>query len=201
MELRLGLVTDVHHGPDTRLRPGHVALPLLDQFVHEMRGRFRPQVIVDLGDRINDVGPAEDARHIADVVRTLGAAGVPILALHGNHDVVNLDVRTVTGLLGRRAEYESVDHRGVHLVLLNSQDPMRPGGGGTLSEAQLDWLAADLRAASPPVLVFSHHPIDEQDESEHWYFPTHPGCALAENRERARAILAASGKVRAVFSG
>jgi 3',5'-cyclic-AMP phosphodiesterase len=175
MAFRLGAVTAVHHGPDTPVRPGHVALPLLGRFVDEMRARFRPRAIIDLGDRINDVGPAEDARHIADVMRALRGAGVPVLALHGNHDVVNLDVRTVTGLLGRTADYESADHGGVHLVLLTSQDPMRPGGGGTLSDAQLDWLTEDLRAASAPVLVFSHHPLDEQDESGHWYFPTHPG--------------------------
>src|SRR5262249_51626042 len=161
--------------------------PLLDQFVHEMRGRFRPQVIVDLWDRINDVGPAEDARHIADVVRTLGGgrragSGPARRPRRGQPGRPDGD-----GAPRAEGEYESVDHDGVHLVLLNSQDPMRPGGGGPLSEAQLDWLAADLRAASPPVLVDSHHPVDERDESEHWYFPTHPGCALAENRERARA--------------
>ncbi len=107
----------------------------------------------------------------------------------------------MTGLLGRAAAYESIESRGVRLVLLNSKDPMRPGGGGTLSEAQLAWLDANLREAVGPVLVFSHHPLDEQDASTHWYFPTHPDCALATNREQARAIQARSGKVRVVFSG
>ncbi len=201
MALRLGLVTDVHHGPDTPVRPGHVALPLLAAFVGEMRDRFRPAAILDLGDRINDRSPAEDTARIADVMTALGAAAVPVLALHGNHDVVNLDVATVTGLLGRSAPWESVAVDGAHLVLLNTQDPMTPGGGGSLSAAQLDWLEEDLARATGPVLVFSHHPLDEQDTAAHWYFPTHPGCALAAGRARAREILARSGKVRGVFSG
>ena len=201
MSFRLGLVTDIHHGPDTPVRRGDVALPLVDLFVREMRARFRPDVVVDMGDRINDRSPDEDARHLADVVRAVRQVGVSALGLHGNHDVVNLDVPTVTRLLGRRAEYESVDLGGVHLVLLNSQDPMRSGGGGSLSEAQLAWLEEDLGTAEGPALVFSHHPLDEQDESAHWYFPTHPDCALARDRERARAIMARSGKVRGVFSG
>lgn len=201
MELRIGLITDIHNGPDTETRPGSVALGLMDQFVQEMRTRFAPDLVIDMGDRINDVSPAEDARRITQVVQRLQSAGVPALFLHGNHDVPNLDRGTINRLLGRNADYESLDYRGVHLVLLNSQDPTFTGGGGTLSDAQLAWLEADLQRCSGPALVFCHHPLDEQDVSQHWYFPSHPGCALAINRERARAIFARSGKVQAVFTG
>jgi 3',5'-cyclic AMP phosphodiesterase CpdA len=201
MPFRIGLVTDIHNGPDTETRPGSVALGLMDQFVHEMRTRFRPDLIVDMGDRINDVSSTEDAMRISQVVSRLTSAGVPTCFLHGNHDVPNLDFATINRLLGRKADYESVDLQGLHLVLLNTQDPTFEGGGGTLSEAQLAWLEEDLRRASGPALVFSHHPLDEQDVSRHWYFPSHPDCALAVNRARARQIFARSGKVRAVFHG
>jgi len=51
------------------------------------------------------------------------------------------------------------------------------------------------------VVVFCHHPLDEQVCSPHWYFRTHPTHALAVHRERARALFARSGRVRAVLSG
>ena len=49
--------------------------------------------------------------------------------------------------------------------------------------------------------MFTHHPLDEQDPARHWYFRDHPQHAHARNRERARRILAASGRVKAVFNG
>ena len=201
MSIRIGVVTDVHSGPDTPVRRGSVALGLVDDFVREMRGRFRPDLVVDMGDRINDRSADEDATHTAQVVQHVSAVGVPAFFLHGNHDVQHLDLPTVTRLLGRTAEYETVDHAGWHVVLLNTQDPTFPGGGGTLSEAQLAWLEEDLRRCRGPAVVFGHHPLDEQDSAAHWYFPTHPGTDLAVNRGRAREILARSGKVRAVFGG
>jgi hypothetical protein len=107
----------------------------------------------------------------------------------------------VSRILRRRAEFESVHVAGFHIVLLNSQDPTFTGGGGTLSAAQLEWLASDLRHCADPKLVFCHHPLDEQDVGRHWYFGDHEGTALARNRERARALFARDGTVRAVFSG
>lgn len=51
------------------------------------------------------------------------------------------------------------------------------------------------------MVVFCHHPLDEQDSSPHWYFRTHPTHALAVNGEGGRALFASSGRVRAVVSG
>jgi Icc protein len=201
MPIRIGLITDIHHGPDQADKPGSEALALVDRFVADMRDRVRPDLIVDMGDRINDVSAAEDARRLAEVVARFAPAGAPALYLHGNHDVVHLDAPTVSRILGRRAEFESVHVASFHVVLLNSQDPTFAGGGGTLSPAQLEWLAGDLHHCAAPKLVFCHHPLDEQDVGTHWYFGRHEGTALARNRERARALFARAGTVRAVFSG
>jgi 3',5'-cyclic AMP phosphodiesterase CpdA len=201
MGIRIGLITDIHHGPDREDKPGSVALTLVDRFVDDMRERVRPDLIVDMGDRINDVSAAEDGRRLAEVVARFSSAPSPALHLHGNHDVVHLDLPAVSRILGRRAEFESVHVAGFHIVLLNSQDPTFAGGGGTLSPAQLEWLAGDLRHCAAPKLVFCHHPLDEQDVGTHWYFARHEETALARNREHARALFARDRTVRAVFSG
>ena len=70
-----------------------------------------------------------------------------------------------------------------------------------MSETQLRWLEEDLTASTGPVVVFCHHPLNEQDPLPHWYFRQHPEHALAVNRERARALLARTGRVRAAFHG
>ena len=201
MALRIGLVTDIHHGPDVDVRTGSAARSLLAAFTACMRDRFRPDLIVDLGDRINDVDPETDRVRLREVRDMLETAGPPVVYAWGNHDLTNVAPADARAILGKQADHESFDANGYHLVVLNSQDPTVEGIGVTLSSAQLDWLEQDLRATSRPAIVFCHHPLDEQDPGRHWYFADHPDHALARNRERARRILAASGRVRAVFNG
>jgi 3',5'-cyclic AMP phosphodiesterase CpdA len=201
MALRIGLVTDIHHGPDKDVRTGTAARPLLAAFTTRMREQFRPDLIVDLGDRINDVDPAADRARLREVRDMLEAAGPPIVYAWGNHDLANVPPADARAILGKKADHESFDANGYHLVVLNSLDPTVERIGGTLSPAQLDWLERDLRETSRPTIVFCHHPLDEQDPGRHWYFADHPDHALAGNRERARRVLAASGRVRAVFNG
>ena len=51
MPLRIGLITDIHHGPDVDVRLGSAAPELLEKFTRRMRNDFHPDLIVDLGDR------------------------------------------------------------------------------------------------------------------------------------------------------
>src|SRR5438094_2914737 len=90
MPLRSGLVTDIHHGPDVDVRVGSAAPELLERFTHRMRTEFHPDLIVDMGDRINDTDLDADKRRLGDVRRMLEAAEVPILYAWGNHDLLNV---------------------------------------------------------------------------------------------------------------
>lgn len=200
MALKIGVVTDIHNGPDMDTRIGSQAMPMLDRFVTAMR-RFRPDVIIDLGDRINDVSVEDDRARIQAVRDRLVSVGVPVLFLYGNHDLINVKPEEQRRILGKKGDYESLDCKGFHLILLNSQDPTIDGVGGTISDAQLAWLQEDLQSSRGPILVFCHHPLNEQDSSGHWYFGDHQAYALAGNRERARALLERSGRVRAIFHG
>jgi predicted phosphodiesterase len=182
MALRIGLVTDIHYGPDVDVRTGSAARPLLAGFTERMRQQFRPDLVVDLGDRINDVDLESDRARLREVREMLETAGRPVVYAWGNHDLINVPSAEACAILGKKADHESLDANGYHLVVLNSQDPTVERIGGTLSAAQLDWLEQDLGQTSRPVVVFCHHPLDEQDPGRHWYF-------------------AASGRVRAVFNG
>ena len=201
MALRIGLVTDIHHGPDIDVRTGSAARQLLGRFTARMREQFHPDLVLDLGDRINDVDVAADRAGLRAVREMLEAAGRPVVYAWGNHDLINVPPAEARAIMGKRGDHESLDAHGYHLVVLNSQDPTIEHIGGTLSPAQLDWLEEDLRRTTRPTVVFCHHPLDEQDPARHRYFADHPDHALARNRERARRIIAASGRVRAVFNG
>jgi 3',5'-cyclic AMP phosphodiesterase CpdA len=195
------LVTDIHHGPDIDVRVGSAAPELLASFTRRMREEFQPDLIVDMGDRINDTDPAADKVRLAEVRGMLEAASIPVLYAWGNHDLINVRPVEARAILGKQGDFETRDVGGYHLIILNSQDPTIERIGGTLSDRQLDWLEGDLKSGTTPTFVFCHHPLDEQDPGRHWYFTHHRDHAGCRNRARARAILAASGRVRAVFNG
>lgn len=198
--LKLGVVGDIHCGPDTEEMLGSRAPGLLETFGEAMR-RFRPHALIDLGDRINDIAAGQDRQRSTWVRRQLLALGVPVLHVHGNHDVVNLTKAELDDTLDKRGPYEAVDLEGLRMILLDSQDPPFDRIGGEIGPEQQEWLRAHLDGDSPPALVFCHHPLDEQSVDGHWYFSAHRDHAFVHNRAPVRRILEQSGRVRAVFSG
>lgn len=68
--LRTGVVVDIHAGCDQGSQLGSHAPLLPEEFLREM-GRFKPDLVVDLGDRINNVNRAEDTLHLHRLVAFL----------------------------------------------------------------------------------------------------------------------------------
>jgi len=198
--VKLGIVGDIHCGPDAGAQLGSRAPAMLEVFSEAMAA-FRPDCIIDLGDRINDVASGQDRQRTAWVRRQLLEIGVPVFHLLGNHDVVNLTKAEVSEVLGKRGSFESVEVGGVRLVLLDSQDPPFDRIGGEIGPDQRTWLEGVLEDSHRPALVFCHHPLDEQGVDGHWYFAAHPEHACARARAPVRRILERSGEVCTVFSG
>jgi len=198
--IKLGIVGDIHCGPDTTSILGSCAPVLLETFIAAMR-EFQPDCIVDLGDRINDVAHGQDRQRSTWVRQQLLAAGVPVFHVLGNHDVINLTKDELGSVLGKRGSYESLDIDGARLIVLDSQDPSFEHTGGAIGPEQRRWLEKALGEAPHPALVFCHHPLDEQSLDGHWYFADHPAHAFVQERGPVRTLLERSGSVCAVFSG
>src|SRR5690606_12070242 len=64
--LELLLLTDVHHGPSRVARDAPPALDGLTSVLRRLE-REPATLLLDLGDRINDVGPEQDLRHLEEV--------------------------------------------------------------------------------------------------------------------------------------
>jgi 3',5'-cyclic AMP phosphodiesterase CpdA len=173
---------------------------MLETFSEAMR-EFRPDCIVDLGDRINDVAAGQDRQRSTWVRDQLRAIGVPVFHVLGNHDVVNLTKAELGSVLGKPAPFEAADLDGVRVVVLDSQDPSFERTGGGIGLEQRRWLETTLAETLLPAVVFCHHPLDEQRLDGHWYFEAHPAHAFVHERAPVREILERSDKVLAVFSG
>ncbi len=87
MSLKIAIVTDIHHGQDAEAKKGSQALPLLKKFARFV-AKEKPDLVIDLGDRISDEDPATDLRLEEDVSAAFEPIRrvAPVFHICGNHD-------------------------------------------------------------------------------------------------------------------
>ncbi|NUO53961.1 MAG: phosphoesterase, partial [Polyangiaceae bacterium] len=168
MDLVVGLVTDLHFGPEAsfggKLRKLTAQAPaLLEAFVERMNREVRPDVVINLGDDLEDESHEADRRRYGEVMAILGRLDAPVLHVAGNHDTVYLGPSDLASMWGKAPEsplYYATDVGGYHLVVLHTQE--QKDVSVRIDDAQLAWLESDLAAAGAPVLVFMHHSAADQ---------------------------------------
>ena len=205
MRFRFALVTDVHFGPagyfGGKLRKlGHQANSLTAAFVEHMNAVERPDLVVNLGDVVEDADREQDRAAYGEFVGLLQRLEAPVLHVAGNHDQIFLtedDLRELWGHAGRL--FYSRDVGPLHFAVLNTLEQKHVDV--RLPAEQLEWLRDDLAAATRPVVVLMHHPASDQRlDGNRWFDDAPHICRLTERRA-LRKILEESGKVAAVFNG
>ncbi|MBI4703610.1 MAG: metallophosphoesterase [Deltaproteobacteria bacterium] len=205
--LTLGLIADLHLGPPAshrgaRRKLSQLAPELAGAFAARMRDVVRPDLVVNLGDVIEDDAPELDRQRYEQGLGLLRAAGAPLVNVAGNHDRVHLgqaELRRAWGLEPEGELYRSFDCGGAHFVVLYGHE--RKDRDVRLGEGQLRWLAADLGRTTLPTVVLMHHSAADQDlRGNRWFEGASHICLVAERGE-LRALVRASGRVVAVFCG
>ncbi len=192
-DLRLAIVTDIHHGPPKLTKRGDRALDLLDGFL-DFCAAWGPDLIIEMGDRINDQDRETDRRLLSEVAARFRGLNTPRAHLDGNHDSGFLLPEDNAAALGTGG-HASRDLNGYHLVFWNAStkiplpEPFRP------SAADLEWLAADLSATNLPTIVFSHVPVSGASMVGNYWFGNKPQHATYPNAADVRAIIGESRRV------
>lgn len=192
MTLRLAIVTDIHHGPRSTAKRGDAALSLLADFAR-FANDARPDLVLDLGDRISDVDAATDERLAAEVADGFRAVSAPVRHVCGNHDLDHLSVARNEAILGQDLAHETLDVGGWRIVLWRADARIRRGPehtGFVLVEEDLIRLAQIVQAADRPLLVVSHVPVSGHAQVGNYYFQNNPASATYPGAERVRAALA-----------
>ena len=204
-DLTLGIVTDLHFGPEARhqgkLRKlTHQAADLARDFARRMSEEIHPDFVVNLGDDIEDESRDADLARYAECQAILRAAGAPLVNVAGNHDLVHLN-RADLNTIWRRSGplYYSFDLGGWHFVVLHTIE--RTDVDVRIALPQLEWLQADLSSGRSPALVLMHHSASEQSVEDSRWWPGRSHLALVKERIELRRRLQDSGRVRAVFNG
>ncbi len=203
--MRFALISDVHFGPAAshqgKLRKlTHQAEGLVQAFVQRMRDEVTPDLLINLGDVLEDESQELDRKRYQRFVELLRQAGVPVLHVAGNHDTVHLSPAELCELWGNTQEtVYSEDHHGVHFAVLHTLEHWNERI--ELPEAQLRWLERDLAGTALPTIVLMHHPASEMRlEGNRWFEKSPHVCRVAERRA-LRKVIEQSGKVLAVFNG
>jgi len=199
--LRLALIADIHHGRCTETKAGPFALDLLERFVRATND-LHPDLVVDLGDRINDLDRETDLCLLGEVAARFRALRGPRVHLLGNHDQVNLSIADSEAALGVTLRSRTLDVRGWHVVFWYPRSRVGADGLYTIGGDELAWLEANLAATELPSIIFTHVPFDGGSMVDNYYFENSPpGVAGYQNAGLAREVVRRSNKVSMVMAG
>jgi 3',5'-cyclic AMP phosphodiesterase CpdA len=161
-ETECGRIDDLPDGPIQRSAPGEEPHPVVMNAgaIHEMR-TLNPDVVIVKGDLTQDGTDEEFAafRHHYG-----SAFGDSLVVARGNHDAY-------------RGQHEFTGDSwitvpGLAVALLDTTIPTETTG--RIDPEQFDWLDAQLRSATTPVIVMGHHQQWTEGKRSDTYFGLHP---------------------------
>jgi predicted phosphodiesterase len=199
--LRIALIADIHHGVDIGTKLGSAALTLLQPFV-EWVNAVRPDLVVELGDRINDQDKDADLRFTRDIAQAFQPLSTSCVHILGNHDNYQLSRQESEHIMQTSFASHSRDLHGYHLVFWNSAVHLFGSGGYELAPEDLAWLEADLASTALPSIIFSHVPLDNGSMIGNFYFEKfRPNGGHYRDGAAVREVIERSGKVVACLAG
>ena len=153
-------MSDSHIGFSKPANPD--ALGTLKEAIDQIRVLpEKPAFIIHTGDisHLSKPGEFDDAEQV------IGSTKLEAHFVPGEHDIIDeTNGKAYLERFGKKARgagWYSFDQAGVHFIGLVNVVDLKAGGMGNLGAEQLAWLADDLngRAASQPIVVFSHIPL------------------------------------------
>jgi len=188
-QAKIAILGDVHHGPPTATKKGELALSLLEGVVQAIEAE-QPDLVLDMGDRINDIDPQTDRRLLREVSEVFRRISAPRVHLLGNHDMCFMDRQTNAEALGASASNQVRDLGVWRLVVFQpTVEILRPGGFAPIAQGDLDWLASTLAASEQPAMIVSHVPVSGHPMESNYYFQGRAEFSTYPNRAEVLRIL------------
>lgn len=191
MSFRLAIITDIHHGADTRTKRGSEALDLTQRFV-DFVNTTKPDAVIELGDRISDLDHKTDFQLTEELMTVLKNIECPHYHINGNHDLENLSIAETDALLGQSMHCDVVNAGDWDLVLWRADPTMHAGPPrqARLMDDDFNWLESVIKNAQRPQLIVSHVPLSPHAQTGNFYFERAPQLAAYPESPRVRAMLA-----------
>lgn len=198
--LELLLLSDVHNGPPFEAKAGPQALAEL-RMVLERLEREPAELLIDLGDRINNVSAEDDLKHMREVAAAFAGSSKDRHHLLGNHDVKLLSVQDNAQALGLPVGHRILRRSGWSLLLW-SPPPYYRADGCLVSEEDVAWLREALDGLDGPAVLFTHVPLGGGTMRGNYYFEGAPAAGASYRElERLQEMILAHDHVKAAVAG
>lgn len=194
MTVRIAIVADIHHGAPSLTKRGDTALGLMDDFAR-FANDARPDLVLDLGDRISDIGHDRDVELESEVAEAFRAVEAPVSHINGNHDREHLTVEDNERILGQSLGHQTIDIGDWRVVLWRADSRIRRlpvRGGFHLPEEDLLWLSRTVQNADRRLLIASHVPVSGHAQTGNYYFENNPAASTYPQADRVRTAIAQS---------
>ena len=170
-KLRVGLVTDLHYAdkPSSGTRYYRETLAKFTAAAEQF-AKDKPDLFVHLGDLIDSGDSvAAELAFVKRMNEPFQALQGPKYYVLGNHCVERLTKTEFLDGVGQQKSFYSFNVGNTHFVVLDAcfTSDGKPYGrnnskwdDSNIPASQLEWLEADLKSASKPVIVFAHQRLD-----------------------------------------
>jgi 3',5'-cyclic-AMP phosphodiesterase len=183
---KIAIITDIHANAQHGTKRGDQAFTLLEQVLQKINA-LQPDLLIDLGDRINDTNPATDAMVLEALHHLFCNSEIPRVHLLGNHDVVNLSASENAKQLETNTESQVQELNDWNLVFWYC-NPALTENGWNFRTSDLDWLRQAL-ASERPSIIFTHAPFSGASMLGNYYFEPMPAFAGYSPTPELRSIL------------
>ena len=196
--MKLAIITDIHFSGvgsdrfDTR--------PLVAHFV-DWASRLKVDVLLDLGDRIDDIDRPTDLANAAELARIFERFPGQRVHLQGNHDVVNLTGEDHRALFGDLPGHHVIDLGTMRLLAWQPSVLLDRQVGFPAAAAEAAWLAATLADDERPAIIASHIPVSGASMTSNYYFENNADFATYPDHDAIRQSIGASGPAAIWLSG
>lgn len=216
--MKILIFSDLHYAPEPPVNNGskierkltNLSLPILSKLIYEINNTIKPDLVINLGDSIEDFNDKEkDIENLHFICKKYAEIKPDFVSCIGNHDLRSMDNRTeVEEIFGYNHSTFSFDKNGLHVVVLGTfvNPNLGTAEGGIfktqfISNEDLDWLEKDLSSTNLPTIICLHFGVAEDGMKGNWWFESVPNAALLGNRKELKQIIKKHKQVLAVFSG
>ena len=199
-ELRIFAITDIHHGIPFGTKHSDAALSVLGNFIKNANSSA-PDLIVDLGDRINDLDHGTDLILMEEVAEKFKKLNSHREHLLGNHDVHFLSVTENETILNTNLKSRSLDLCGWHLIFWCPDTKYSTSEGFGEDKGSLEWLKADLSLNIKPCIIFCHVPQYVGDLKGNYWFENNPWAASLPYSESVLNVIQKDSTVKMTVGG
>ncbi len=196
--MKIAIITDIHCQP--RGEPGFDVRPLVVEFVAFANGQGA-DLLVDLGDRIDDVDAASDVATTGELAEIFARFRGPRVHLLGNHDVVNVTAEDHARLFGQLPGHRAIDLGAFRAVAWEPSVRFSRAEGFPPAAGDLDWLVRTLEADDRPAIILSHIPVSGAAMTGNYYFENNADFATYPDHAGIRAAIARTGRAAMWISG